>query len=99
MGSTVSATQSRVSIVRLQTGAVALMFGLSTMSYFDRTIMSIAGPEIMKDFGISETGMGAVYSAFLISYAICMAPGGRLADRFGPRKVLFFGGMGAASRD
>ena len=96
MGNTVPDTQSRVPIVRLQTGAVALMFGLSTMSYFDRTIMSIAGPEIMKDFGISETGMGAVYSAFLISYAICMAPGGRLADRFGPRKVLFLGGMGAA---
>ncbi|MDA1313896.1 MAG: MFS transporter [Acidobacteria bacterium] len=91
-----SKTQAKVPIVRLQVGAVALMFGLSTMSYFDRTIMSIAGPEIMKDFGISETGMGTVFSAFLISYAIFMAPGGRLADRFGPRKVLFLGGMGAA---
>lgn len=96
MGNTVSKTQAKVPIVRLQVGAVALMFGLSTMSYFDRTIMSIAGPEIMKDFGISETGMGTVFSAFLISYAIFMAPGGRLADRFGPRKVLFLGGMGAA---
>lgn len=96
MGNTVPDTQARVPIARLQIGAVALMFGLSTMSYFDRTIMSIAGPEIMKDFEISETGMGTVYSAFIVSYAIFMAPGGRLADRFGPRKVLFLGGMGAA---
>jgi ACS family glucarate transporter-like MFS transporter len=80
----------------LQTGAVALMFGLSAMSYFDRTIMSIAGPEIMKEFEISETGMGTVFSAFIVSYAIFMAPGGRLADRFGPRKVLFLAGMGTA---
>jgi len=72
------------------------MFGLSTMSYFDRTIMSIAGPEIMKDFEISETGMGTVYSAFIVSYAIFMAPGGRLADRIGPKKVLLVAGIGTA---
>ena len=96
MTRTVSEANTKVPIVRLQTGAVALMFGLSTMSYFDRTIMSIAGPEIMEEFGISETGMGTVYSAFLVSYALFMAPGGRLADRFGPRKVLFLAGMGTA---
>ena len=89
-------TEGNGPVARVQIGAVALMFGLSTMSYFDRTIMSIAGPEIMKDFEISETGMGTVYSAFIISYAIFMAPGGRLADRVGPKKVLFVAGMGTA---
>ena len=29
---------------------IALMFALSVMSYFDRTIMSIAGPGIMREF-------------------------------------------------
>ncbi len=64
---------------------VALMIALSGMSYFDRTIMSIAGPGIMKEYGISETAMGTVYSAFLLSYMICMTPGGWLTDLFGPR--------------
>jgi len=72
------------------------MISLSVMSYFDRTIMSIAGPEIIKEFSLSETGMGAVYSAFILSYALLMIPGGRLADRFGPRRVLAVSGMGAA---
>ncbi len=96
MTNTVPEARAKVPLVRLQTGAVALMFGLSAMSYFDRTIMSIAAPEIMKEFEISETGMGTVFSAFIVSYAIFMAPGGRLADRFGPRKVLFVAGMGTA---
>jgi MFS family permease len=64
------------------------MTALSGMSYFDRTIMSIAGPTVMKEFGISETAMGTVYSAALLSYTICMTPGGWLTDRFGPRRVL-----------
>jgi MFS family permease len=75
---------------------VGLMIGLSVISYFDRTIMSIAGPEIMEEFRISATEMGAVYSAFILSYALLMIPGGRLADRFGPRRVLALSGLGAA---
>src|ERR1700724_4594393 len=75
---------------------VALMIALSGMSYFDRTIMSIAGPGIMKEFHISETAMGAVYSAFLLSYTICMTPGGWLTDVFGARQVLTASVLGTA---
>jgi ACS family glucarate transporter-like MFS transporter len=69
------------------------MVALSAMSYFDRTIMSIAGPTIMKELHISETSMGWVYSAFLFPYAILMGPGGVLADRIGPRLVLTLSGI------
>lgn len=75
---------------------VVLMFGFSLLSYFDRTIMSIAGPEIMKRFSISETAMGSVYSAFLLSYALFMIPGGYVVDRLGPRWTLTLMGAGAA---
>src|ERR1043166_1571063 len=75
---------------------VTLMVSLSVVSYFDRTIMSVAGPRIMREFAISETRIGVVYSAFILSYLIFMIPGGRLADRFGPRKVLAWTGLGAA---
>jgi MFS family permease len=77
-------------------GIAALMVAFSVMSYFDRTIMSIAGPTIIREFGLSETEMGAVYSAFILSYALLMIPGGRWADRFGPRLVLTAMGLGAA---
>src|SRR5262245_38797535 len=75
---------------------VWLMVALSALSYFDRTIMSIAGPTIMKEFSISETAMGTVYSAFLLSYTILMTPGGWISDLFGPRRVLTIAGLGTA---
>ena len=81
---------------REQTVAVALMITFSIMSYFDRTIMSIAGPQIMKEFNILPTQMGSVYSAFVLSYAIMMIPAGHVADRLGPRLTLLLMGFSAA---
>jgi MFS family permease len=80
----------------VQAMVIALMVSFSVMSLFDRTIMSIAAPTIIKELGLSETQMGVVFSAFTFSYALLMIPGGRLADRFGPRLVLTFMGLGAA---
>ena len=75
---------------------VLLMVMFSLMSYFDRTIMGIAGPGIMREFGLTETQMGNIYSAFLLAYALLMIPGGQLSDRYGPRIVLTVTGLGAA---
>ena len=76
---------------------VALLFGFSLISYFDRTIMSIAGPQLMRDFAISPTQMGAVYSAFILGYALFMIPGGHLSDRLGPRRTLALMGTFSAA--
>jgi ACS family glucarate transporter-like MFS transporter len=72
------------------------MFALSAMSYIDRTAMSIAAPTIIREFRLSETEMGTVFSAFILSYAVLMAPGGRLADRLGARLVLGLVSTGAS---
>ena len=87
---------AKTPFTRPQLLTVTLMVTLSGLSYFDRTIMSIAGPTIMKEFSISETAMGTVFSAFLLSYTILMTPGGWIADRFGPRAVLTISGLGTA---
>ena len=89
-------TRTSVVTPRKQAMIGGLMFGLSVLSYFDRTSLSIAGPGLMKEFGISAVRMETVYSAFLISYAILMIPGGRMADRFGPRIVLTWMALGSA---
>jgi len=75
---------------------VFLLFAFSLISYFDRTIMSIAGPQLMRDFGVSPTQMGAVYSAFILGYALTMIPGGHLSDRLGGRRTLGFMGIFSA---
>jgi ACS family D-galactonate transporter-like MFS transporter len=79
---------------RVQSKIAALLVAFSVMSYFVRGIMSVADPSIMKEFAISATEMGTVYSAFVFSYVLLMVPGGRLADRLGPRAVLTVIGLG-----
>lgn len=75
---------------------VLLMTLFSLMNYFDRNIMSIAGPGIMKEYGLAPTQIGTVYSAFLLAYAGFMIPGGYLADRIGPRRAIALVGFGTA---
>jgi MFS family permease len=76
---------------------LALLFAYSFMSWFNRVSMSVAGDEyIMKEYGISETKMGIVYSALLFTYTIFMTPGGWFIDRFGGWTALVIMGFGSA---
>jgi MFS family permease len=68
---------------------VLLLIGLMYMiTYMDRTGISIAAPAMAKEFNLSQTALGVVFSAFLWAYAIGQIPMGWLADAFGPRLVL-----------
>jgi MFS transporter, ACS family, glucarate transporter len=63
---------------------------LSTIAFLDRTNISIAGVQIAEEFGIDNSRLGWVFSAFLVGYASFQIPGGVLIRRFGQRRVLSF---------
>src|ERR1035437_4617885 len=63
---------------------------LSAVAFLDRTNISIAGVQIGSEFKIENVRLGWVFSAFLIGYASFQIPGGVLARRFGPRRLLAF---------
>ena len=65
-----------------------LLCTAAVVNYFQRVNISIAGDSIMKDFHLTQTQMGTVFSAFGLGYTLFQVPGGMLADRFGPRRVL-----------
>ncbi len=68
---------------------------LGTMiNYIDRVNISVAAPDIMRMTGWDKAQFGMVFSAFLIGYALLQFPGGVLADRWSPRKVLAFSCVG-----
>ena len=67
---------------------IAWIFVLSAIGYLNRVNMSVAGSSIMEDFHLSPIQLGWVFSVFTLGYAIFQAPTGRLADRFGPRRIL-----------
>ena len=58
------------------------------ITYMDRSNISVAAPAIAREFALSKTAMGWVFSAFTLAYALGQFPGGWLGDRIGPRKVL-----------
>lgn len=43
---------------------------------------------MMEELGIAPSQMGLLLSAFFWTYTLCNIPAGRLADRFGAKKVL-----------
>jgi MFS transporter, ACS family, glucarate transporter len=70
---------------------IGWMFAISAIAYLDRVNISIAGPSIEREFGLNNIQLGWVFSAFVLGYALFQAPGGRLADHFGPRRILALG--------
>jgi MFS family permease len=67
---------------------IAGVLGVGTfVNYVDRVNLSIAGPEMMREFHLSAAQLGLVSSAFLWTYALLQLPIGSLIDRIGVRWV------------
>jgi MFS transporter, ACS family, glucarate transporter len=67
---------------------VLWIFILGAVGFLDRVNISIAGASIAAEYHLTDVRLGYVFSSFLISYAFFQAPAGRIADRFGPRRVI-----------
>ena len=59
-------------------------------SFLDRMIMGVALPYIGDEFGLNNEQKGLIMSAFFVGYALFQIPGGMIADKYGPRKVMSF---------
>jgi ACS family glucarate transporter-like MFS transporter len=67
---------------------VALLFGISVVTYVDRVNISVTARQMMPAYGLTDQQMGHIFSAFVFGYALCQIPGGWLGDRWGARVVL-----------
>ncbi|MGB7191982.1 MAG: MFS transporter [Collimonas pratensis] len=65
-----------------------LLFVTVVINYLDRSNLSIAAPELMRELTIDPVHAGWVFSAFGWTYAAMQIPGGWLVDRVAPR-VLY----------
>jgi ACS family glucarate transporter-like MFS transporter len=54
----------------------------------DRVNLSVATPEIMKEFGFTKMDMGYMQTAFFLGNALMQVPGGILSELFGHRVVV-----------
>lgn len=67
---------------------LAFLFSLSTITYIDRTSISLLASDMKADLHIQNDAWGWILSAFALSYALFELPTGTLGDRMGPRRIL-----------
>ncbi|AEF21071.1 MFS transporter [Pseudomonas fulva] len=65
-----------------------LMWFAIAINYIDRTVLSVAAPELTEEFNLTPEMMGIVLSAFFWSYALLQIPAGWIADKFGQKMGL-----------
>lgn len=70
---------------------VFLAFVVAAVSYLDRNNISIAASAIQQSFDIGNVELGWIFSAFVMGYALTQPIAGRIADRYGPYRVIAFG--------
>jgi MFS family permease len=74
--------------MRYRHRVMVLLFLLSVITYVDRVCISVAGPRMQADLGITPDLWGWVVGVFAFAYAAFEIPSGSLGDRLGPRRVL-----------
>jgi MFS transporter, ACS family, glucarate transporter len=62
------------------------------ITYLDRVNVSTAAAGFGKEFGLSHTEVGLVFSAFAYPYLVFQIIGGWVSDRFGAKRTLIFCG-------
>ncbi|TFW00933.1 MFS transporter [Oxalobacteraceae bacterium OM1] len=73
---------------RATTHVLILLCVMYFITYIDRVNVSTAAADFGKEFGLSKTQLGFVFSAFAYPYLVFQIIGGWLGDKYGPRKTL-----------
>jgi ACS family glucarate transporter-like MFS transporter len=76
---------------RLRWVLISFIFVMTAIAYIARVNMSVAGGAVRAEYGWTNAELGWILSALIFGYAIFQVPGGRLADRYGPRIVITVG--------
>jgi ACS family glucarate transporter-like MFS transporter len=67
---------------------IVWIFVMSSVGFLDRVNISIASDYIVREYHLTNIQLGYIFSAFVFGYALCQAPGGRVSDRYGARRVI-----------
>ena len=68
--------------------ALSVLFAINAMNFFDRQIGGALAEPIRKEWGLSDSALGALGTAFTLLYAFVGIPLGRLSDRISRKRIL-----------
>jgi len=73
---------------RVRWRIVLVLAIVAGVTYIDRLNLGIVAKFILEEYKFSTQSMGWILGAFSLGYAVFHVPGGWLADRYGPGRVL-----------
>ncbi len=71
--------------------ALAVLFAINMMNFYDRLIIGAVGEAIAVDWNLDDAKLGYLGTAFILLYAAVGVPLGRLSDKFNRSRILAFG--------
>jgi EmrB/QacA subfamily drug resistance transporter len=74
---------------------LVVAFGIMMVG-LDATVVAIANPAIARDLNADLTGLQWVTNGYLLAIAVSLITAGRLADRFGRKRIFLLGVAGFA---
>jgi len=78
---------STARIPRLRWG-IGVLLGIGILiNYFDRVSLSVAAPQLEREFSLTAAHLGWLLSGFFWSYALLQIPVGMILDRYGVTAV------------
>ena len=69
-------------------GTALIIAGALFMEQLDGTVLATALPDMARQFGVDALHMNIALTAYLLSLAVFIPASGRVADRFGSRRVF-----------
>jgi predicted MFS family arabinose efflux permease len=60
---------------------LAVLFAINAINFFDRSIMGALAEPLRREWGLSDSALGGLGTAFILLYAVVGVPLGRLTDR------------------
>ncbi len=88
MSDTASAEQSQRRLI-----AMAVVVAAYVLSFFQRFAPAGIAPDLAASFHTSAASLGALAATYFYVYTLMQVPTGVLVDTYGPRRILFFGGL------
>lgn len=71
--------------------ALAVLFGVNLMNFYDRTVVGALAEPIRIEFGLSDTALGVLNTVFILVYAAVGLPLGRLTDTWLRTRLIAIG--------
>jgi ACS family glucarate transporter-like MFS transporter len=84
----IAASPTEISLSYLSKRLILLLMAVTSVGYVCRVAVTVVAPNMMQEFGLTQTQMGTVFSAFLVGYTLFQVPSGGLADRVSAHRIF-----------